>query len=217
MAGDNFGVVWRDLADTAVSGEVLVYCDTGSVVAIIMGEVDPFFDDAVRFFNAVKSSGVRLVISSLVLAEVTDVIRKRIKARHRCTDESGMEREVVDAGVAATVKDINRFINALKLDKMVDMYEATTKTQPDISRLYEKMLGNQGRTPQARKGDTYRHLGMGPVDLIHAEMAYLAGALAICTTDKAFAQIGDNKQYSEIWIIILRARQVAEHVRTTGR
>ena len=188
-----------------------VYCDAGPIVAIVMGETDLFFNDAVRFFNAVKSSGVRLVISSLVLAEVADVIRKRVKANHRCTDESGREREVVDAEVAVAVKGIRRFVNALKLDKMVDMYEATTKTHPDISRLYEMMLENQGRTPQARRGNTYRHVGMGPVDLMHAEMARLAGARAICTTDKAFAQIGDSKQYSGIRIIILRARQATDH------
>ena len=184
----------------------MVYADTGFIVAIVMGAIDPFFDDAVRFLEAVKSSGARLVISNLALAEAVDVIRKRIKANTRCKDVSGREREAVDGEAAKAVRDVRRVINTLRTDKMADMYGDITSEQPDLATLYKSMLGLEGRTPQARKGNTYRHEGLGPIDLVHIGMAQLAGARVICTTDKAFAQIVDDKRYGGMEIIILRPR-----------
>ena len=191
---------------SATASQRLVYCDTGIIVAIVMGEVDPFFDEAMRFLAAVKSSGARLVISNLTLAEAVDVIRKRIKANYRCTDDSGKERVAVDAEAATAVRDLGRFINGLKADKMADMYEDITKARPDIERIYEKILDSQGETPQARRGNTYRHKGIGPIDWIHIALARLAGARAICTTDKALTQVGGDRQYDSIEIIVLRTR-----------
>ena len=182
----------------------LVYCDTGIIVAIVMGEVDPFFDEAVRFLETVKSSGIRLVISNLTLAEAVDVIRKRIKANYRCTDDSGKEREAVDAAAAVAVRDLGRFINGLKADRMADMYEDITKARPDIARIYEKILDSQGKTPQARRGNTYRHEGIGPIDWLHIALARLAGARAICTTDKALMQVCGDKRCGGMEIILLR-------------
>lgn len=205
-AEPSFGRAWQTLADKAAGEDVSVYCDTGPIVAIIMGEADPFFDDAVRFFNAVKASGVRLVISSLVLSEAADVMRKRIKANHRCTDESGGEREAVDAEVAAATVTLANFIDELKCDKKVDILEEEYAAQPDLAHLYEKMLEHTGKTPQARKGNTYRHVGIGPIDWIHIALAYLVGAVGICTTDKAFGQVGDDGQYGGMEIVTLRPR-----------
>ena len=31
-----------------------LYCDTGTIVALVMGPVDPFFDDAMRFLSAAR-------------------------------------------------------------------------------------------------------------------------------------------------------------------
>ncbi len=184
----------------------MAYADTGFSVAIVMGAVDPFFDEAMCFLEAVKSSGARLVISSLALAEAVDVIRKRVKANTRCRDVSGREREAVDGEAAKAVKDVRRVINTLRSDKMADMYGDITSVQPDLAPLHKKMLGLEGETPQARKGNTYRHEGLGPIDLIHIDMALLAGAQIICTTDKAFAQISGDKRYGGMNIIILRPR-----------
>ena len=184
----------------------MVYADTGFIVAIVMGAIDLFFDNAMRFLEAVKSSGARLVISNLALAEAVDVIRKRIKVGHRCADESDGERKVVRAEAAKAVRDIDHFITVLVADKMEDMYGDVTSEQPDLATLYKSMLDLEGRTPQARKGNTYRHEGLGPIDLVHIGMAQLAGARVICTTDKAFAQIVDDKRYGGIEIIILQPR-----------
>ena len=197
---------WHVLASLTGGSGRLVYADTGFVVAIVMGAIDSFFDDAMRFLEAVKSSGARLVISSLALAEAVDVIRKRVKAGHKCADESDGERKVVHAEAARAVRDIDHFITVLVADKMADMYGDITSEQPDLATLYKSMLDLEGRTPQARKGNTYRHEGLGPIDLVHIGMAQLAGARVICTTDKAFAQIGSDKRYGGMEIIILRPR-----------
>ena len=202
----NTSNAWLVLISPSAGSQISVYCDTGFIVAIVMGAADPFFDEAMRFLEAVKSSGARLVISSLALAEAVDVIRKRVKANTRCNDVSGREREAVEGDAAKAVRDIRRVINALRSDKMADMYGDITSGQPDLATLYKSMLDLEGRTPQARKGNTYRHEGLGPIDLIHIDMALLAGAQVICTTDKAFAQIGGDKRYGGIEIIILRPR-----------
>lgn len=202
----NFDRILEILADATMGSKLSVYCDTGPVVSIIMGEVDPFFDDAVRFFNAVKSSGARLVISSLLLSEAVDVMRKRIKERHKCTDVSGRERESIEVEVAMATAELADFIDELKCDKKVDILEEEFTVHPDLAQLYEKLLECAGRTPQARKGNRYRHVGIGPVDWIHIALAHLVGALAICTTDKAFAQISGDKQYGGMEIITLQPR-----------
>ena len=183
-----------------------VYCDTGWIVAIVMGVVDPFFDDAVRFLSEAKLNGMRLVISSLALAEAADVIRKRVKAGCRCTDEGGKEREAVEAEAAEKVEDLARFIDVLKADKMVDMLEDITEERLDLVHIHEKMLEYTGSTPQARRGNTYRHEGIGPIDWMHIVLALLAGAQAICTSDRAFTQIRGDKQYGGIEIIMLHPR-----------
>ena len=186
-----------------------LYCDTGMIVALVMGPVDPFFDDAVRILNEAMLGNIRLVISSLALSEAADVIRKRIKASCRCTDASGREREAVDAKAVAAVKDLARFIRVLKANKMVDILENITKKRPDFVHLLEKLLEYDGRTPQARRGNTYRHEGIGPIDWIHIVLAYLAGAQAICTNDRALEQIRGDKQYGGLEIVMLRPRQAA--------
>ena len=182
------------------------YCDTGLIVTAVMGPADPFFDDAVRFLKAAELGGVRLVISSLALSEAADVILKRTKAAHRCTDEGGREREAVDAEAAAAVKKLARFVYNLKADKRADILEEEYVVTPDFAHLYEKMLEHQGRTPQARKGDTYRHDGIGAIDWIHIALAYLVGARAICTTDKAMSQISGDVMYGGMEIAVLRPR-----------
>ena len=96
--------------------------------------------------------------------------------------------------------------NSLITDRVADMYGDITSAQPDLAPLYKNMLDMEGRTPQARKGNTYRHEGLGPIDLIHIDMALLAGAQVICTTDKAFAQISGDKRYGGMKIVILQPR-----------
>ena len=195
-----------DLATQAPSRERSAYCDTGLIVAAVMGRVDPFFDDAVRFLNEARSSGVRLIISSITLAEAADVIRRRVKASRRCTDESGRECEEIEAKAAAYVERISDFIDYLKHNKMVGILEEEITVDLDFEHLYKMMLKYAGRTPQARRGNTYRHEGIGPIDWIHIALALLAGVQSICTNDKAIAQIKGDKRYGGIEIIMLRPR-----------
>ena len=57
----------RAAAVPAAGNAGSTYCDTGLIVAAVMGPADPFFDDAARFLKAAELGGVRLVISSLAL------------------------------------------------------------------------------------------------------------------------------------------------------
>ena len=196
----------RTTANTGANGADSAYCDTGLIVAAVMGPTDPFFVDTTRFLRDAELGDMRLVISSLALSEAADVIRKRTKAAHRCTDEGGREREYVDARATAAVDDLCNSINELKASKKADILLGSDKLRPNFARLYEKMLKYRGRTPQARKGDTYRHVGIGTIDWIHIELAYLAGARAICTTDKAMAQIAGDGRYAGMEIVVLRPR-----------
>ena len=119
-ASDSAGVT---TGDPATGGGGPVYCDTGPIVAAVMGPADPFFDDAMRFFKAAELGGMRLIISSLALAEAVDVILKRTKAGHRCADESGREREAVDSDAAAAVRNLVYFIYDLKANKRAGILE----------------------------------------------------------------------------------------------
>lgn len=199
-------MAWQVLISQVAISRKLVYCDTGIIVAIVMGATDPFFDDAVRFLEVIRSRGMRLVISNLALAEAIDVIRKRIKEGRKCTDESGRECEAVESEVAAAESMLADFIDELKGGKKVVVLDEESTVQMDFVHLYKKLLDYKGTTPQARRGRRYRHVGIGPVDWIHIALAHLANAWAICTTDKAFAQIGGDRQYGGMEVIILRPR-----------
>ena len=185
------------------------YCDTGLIVAAVMGPADPFFDEVARFLGAARLGGVRLVISNLGISEAADVILRRTKAGRRCTDESGREREAVDAEAAAAVEGLVAFIDELKAGKRADILEEKIRVRPNFSSLYKNILEYRGRTPQARKGDTYRHEGVGPIDWIHIALARLAGVPAICTTDRALAQISGEEQYGGLEVVVLRPRMTA--------
>lgn len=200
------GAAGWDPAGPAAGSAGSAYCDTGLIVAAVMGPTDPFFDEATRFLKEAELGGVRLVISRLVLSEATDVILKRTKAGHRCTDEGGRERKAVDAEAAEAVERLSCFVDKLKADRRASILEEEDVVIPDFAHLHRKMLEYLGRTPQARKGDTYRHEGIGAIDWIHIALAYLAGAWAICTTDKAMAQISGDVLYGDIEIIVLRPR-----------
>ena len=171
-----------------------------------MGPDDPFFENATRFLNEAKAGRTRLVISSLPVSEAADVIRRSIKAGCRCANESGRERKAVDAKAAAAVKDLVRFIDILKASKITDVLEDIAEAQPDLVRLHQKLLGDHGHTPQARRGGTYRHEGIGPIDWIRIALARLAGAQAICTSDGTLAQIGGDEEYGCPETIVLRPR-----------
>ena len=194
-------------ASPVAGGAGSTYCDTGPIVAAVMGPGDPFFDDAMRFFKAAELGGVRLIASSLTLSEAVDVIRKRTKASRRCTDDGGGECKGVDAAAAAAAVDkLVDFIDELKARNRVDIPEEKVAARPDFARLHGKTLEHGGRTPQARKGDTYRHEWIGPIDWIHIALARLAGARAICTTDRAMGQIAGDKMYGDIEVVALRPR-----------
>ena len=61
-----------------------------------------------------------MAISSLVLAKVADMIRKRIKTNRRCADESSSDHEAANTEVMA--RDLGRFINDMKANKIMDLY-----------------------------------------------------------------------------------------------
>lgn len=149
---------------------------------------------------------LRLIISSLALSEAADVILKRTKAGRGCTDESGREREAADADAAAATKNLAYFVYDLKANKRAGILEEEADARPDFAHLYGMMLGHQGRTPQARKGDTCRHVGLGPIDWMHMALARLAGVRAMCTTDGAMGQIAGDKVYGDVEVVVLRPR-----------
>ena len=184
-----------------------MYCDTGPIVAAATGPADPFFDDAMRLSRAAELGGVRLIISSLALSEAADVILKRTKAGLRCAGESGRERGAVDAdAAAAATKNLAYFVYDLKANKGAGILEEEADARPDFAHLYGMMLGHQGRAPQARKGDTCRHVGLGPIDWMHMALARLAGVRATCTTDGAMGQIAGDKMHGDIEVVVLRPR-----------
>ena len=187
----------------------MAYCDKGPIVAAVTGAADPFFDDAVRFLSAAKLDNMRLAVSTMTLSEEAGVIRKRVKAGRRCTGESGRKRDEVDAEASATVDDRDRFIDDPKANRMLDMVDDITKERPDLVHLHEMRLKYKGPTPQARRGNTYRHEGIGPIDWIHIAQARLARARAICATDKALAQIGDCEECGCLEVIIIHPRHTA--------
>ena len=63
---------------------------------------------------------------------------------------------------------------------------------PNVSLLHAKMLEHAGRTAPGVGGQRCRHIGVGAFDWAHFAFALYAGAVAICTTDAAFADIAGN-------------------------
>ena len=70
----------------------------------------------------------------------------------------------VDAEAEAAARDGVRFVNDLVEDRRTEMYKDITTALPDLERLHKMMLEYRGRTPQARRVNTYRHEGTGQID-----------------------------------------------------
>ena len=168
-----------------------VYYDSGILVAVGRGPADMHYDDVIRVLDAVDMCGCQGVTTPLALMEAVDVFRKRATGSHKYRSGSDGERVSIDLDVRGSVTNMLDKVDDMKrLRQLKILYSHGPFL--NLSFLHKKMLEHAGRTAPGVGGQRCRHIGVGPFNWEHFALALDAGAVAICTTDAAFADIAGN-------------------------
>ena len=181
-----------------------VYYDSGILVAVGRGPVDIHYDDVIRVLDAVDMSGCQGVTTPLALMEAVDVFRKRVTGSYKYLSGSDVERMSIDLNVRGSVTNMVDKVDDMKQQRQLKILDSRGPLS-DLSFLCEKMLEHAGRTAPGVGGQRCRHVGVGPFDWAHFSLALDADAVAICTTDAAFADIaGNDDMFGHIKIQLTR-------------
>ena len=160
-------------------------------MALYLGMADRHYAGVVAALAAARQNGWIAVTSWFAVMEAAGVVRKRITEGHRYRSGSGEEREAVDRIVRGAVDELLDLVDSMKTEERLRIVELDGWF-PAPSRILSKMLEHAGFTVPGRAGQICRYRGIGLLDWLHIMFARAANATAICTTDKAFADIAGN-------------------------
>lgn len=190
----------RQAPRAAENGKPLAYLDSGVLVALALGIADMHYDGVVRMCSEAMRSGYQLATSPLAIMETIGVVRRRTAASHKCKQGNSEDLMASDAGVRRAVAHALSVISGMKKQGTLIIVGAEGWS-PDLVLLERKMLEHEGRTVHGKRSRTCRHRGIGMHDWFHYAMAKYAGALVICTTDAAFADIvGNDSEFGHIQV-----------------
>lgn len=186
----------------------IVYPESSALFAALV-PTDAHHQDVVKMLHEIWRRGYRITVSLLTLMETLASIRRKSTTSKTCRSGSEEER----AGVEAHVQDIINVAFGL-LDKLVNegIIEIIEPEEwsPDLLLLYAKMLEHAGYVLPVNKGRPFRHRAVGSYDWLHFALAKYLGAVAILTTDMAFADIaGNDDEFGHI-LIQLASEPLAE-------
>ena len=123
--------------------------------------------------------------------EAVGVIRRRITEKHKYRSGSDKEREEVDKIVRRAVDAFFDLVGSMKDQNILRVVEIEGWF-PSPAAVHAKMMEHAGYTVPGRAGRICRYRGIGIFDWVHIMFARAARADAICTTDKAFADVAGN-------------------------
>ena len=174
--------------------------DAGMLVAMVLGTIDMHYEGAVRVCDAARRSGFKLITSRLAVMEMISVVRRRTTMSCKCRPGRNEDLSAADAHVRETVAQALDLISKME-QKGSLIVEETTGESCDFVLLHRKMLEHQGRTVSGERSRTCRHRGVGPNDWMLFALAREVGALVICTTDAALADIaGRDDEFGRIHV-----------------
>ena len=181
------------------------YLDSGMLVARTRGAADIHHDGAVRVCDAAVRSGFQLITSRLAVMEMINITSRRTAMLHKCRPGSREDLSATDAHVRKAVAYALNLLNIMEQQGDLSIIELEG-WPADLAVLQSKLIECQGRIVPGVRNLACRHCGVGPHDLIQYTLAKAVGALVICTTDAALADIaGRDDEFGRI------------HVQVTGR
>ena len=179
--------------------------DAGMLVAMALGTIDMHYDGAVRVCDAAVRSGFQLITSRLAVMEMINITSRRTAMLHKCRPGSREDLSATDAHVRKAVAYALNLLNIMEQQGDLSIIELEG-WPADLAVLQSKLIECQGRIVPGVRNLACRHCGVGPHDLIQYTLAKAVGALVICTTDAALADIaGRDDEFGRI------------HVQVTGR
>ena len=179
--------------------EPSVYAESSSVFAALVPH-DAHHQDVVKMLKEIRRRGYRVVVSPLTLMETFASIRRKSTTSNMCRLGSEDERAGVEAHVQNTVNDARRRLRRLVKQGIIEIIEPENWS-PDLLLLYAKVLKHAGYVLPVDKGRPFRHRAVGSYDWLHFALAKYLGAVAILTTDVAFADIaGNDDEFGHILI-----------------
>ena len=174
-------------------------CDSGITVAVGRGPVDMHYGDVVRVLDAVERGGCQGVTSLLAIMEAVDVARKRSTESYKYRSGSGRERKFTDRRAGGSATALPSSVCAMERRRPLQIIKPRRRFS--LSPTCAKLLERAGRTAPCIPGRRCRYGGVGPHGLEHLALAPDAGAVAICTTDAAFAHTaGSDDMFGHIKI-----------------
>ncbi len=171
-----------------------------SVVFAALVPTDAHHRDVVKMIDEIQRRGFRIIVSPLTLMETFASIRRKSATSNMCRLGSEDERAGVEAHVQNTVKDARGRLSRLVKQGIIEIVEPENWS-PDLLLLYAKLLEHAGYVLPVDKGRPFRHRAVGSYDWLHFALAKYLGAVAILTTDVAFADIaGNDDEFGHILI-----------------
>ena len=142
--------------------------------------------------------GYKMITSLLAVMEAVAAVRKKAARSHKCKLESAEELAGAEADVLSMAGGIAEFVDEVVDSGFLEIIGLKGRS-PDLELLYGKVLEHAGRVMPVAKGNRFRYRGIGSCDWLHFWLALVFGAAAICTADKAFADIpGRDKEFGGI-------------------
>lgn len=170
---------------------MIAFLDAGVLVALYLGVADRQYAGVVAALAAAQNNGWILITSRFAVMEAVGVIRRRITEDHRYRSGSDREREEVDKIVRGAINDFLDLVGSMKDQSILRVVEIEGRL-PNPAAVHAKMMEHAGYTVPGRTGRICRYRGIGIFDWVHIMFARAARADAICTTDKAFADVAGN-------------------------
>ena len=193
------------MAASGAGKKPLACLDAGMLVALVLGTIDMHHGGAVRVCGAAKRSGFQLITSRLAVMEMINVVRRRAASSRKCRPGRGDDLAAADAHVRKMVVDALNIIHSMEQEGGL-IVKKMEGLPPDFAFLQRKMREHPGRTVSGRRSHTCRHRGVGPHDWVLFALAKSVGALVICTTDAALADIaGRDGDFGRIQVQLTSA------------
>ena len=177
----------------------IVYPESSALFAALV-PTDAHHQDVVNMLNEMWRSGYRIIVSLLTLMETFASIRRKSTTSKTCRSGSEDERAGVEAHVQGIVTTAFGLLDKLVNEGIIEIVEPENWS-PDLLLLYAKLLEHAGYVLPVDKGRPFRHRAVGSYDWLHFALAKYLGAVAILTTDVAFADIaGNDDEFGHILI-----------------
>ena len=179
--------------------KIFVYAESSSLFAALV-PTDAHHQDVVKMLDEIQRRGFRIVVSLLTLMETFASIRRKSTTSNMCRLGSEEERAGVEAHVQNIVNAAFKLLDKLVKQGIIEIIEPENWS-PDLLLLYAKLLEHAGYVLPVDKGRPFRHRAVGSYDWLHFALAKYLGAVAILTTDVAFADIaGNDDEFGHILI-----------------